>query len=66
MINGYIERFLNDGRLERLLSDWSPRLAGFTLYYSDRQWVPRKLRALIDFLRAERSTEMPTTAAVLV
>jgi DNA-binding transcriptional LysR family regulator len=66
MINGYIERFLNDGRLVRLLADWSPPLAGFTLYYPDRQRVPRKLRALIDFLKAERRTDMPATAAVLV
>lgn len=66
MINGYIERFLNDGRLVRLLAEWSPPLAGFTLYYPDRQRVPRKLRALIDFLKAERRTEMPATAAVLL
>jgi DNA-binding transcriptional LysR family regulator len=65
MINGYIERFLNDGLLVRLLADWSPPLAGFTLYYPDRQRVPRKLRALIDFLKTERRAEIPATAAVL-
>jgi DNA-binding transcriptional LysR family regulator len=66
MINGYIERFADDGRLVRLLADWGPPLAGFTLYYPDRQRVPHKHRALIDFLRAERTTDMPATAAVLV
>ncbi|WP_158803033.1 MULTISPECIES: LysR family transcriptional regulator [unclassified Acidisoma] len=65
MINGYIERFLADGRLVRLLADWSPPLAGFKLYYPDRQRVPRKLRALIDFLRTDLAAETPATAAVL-
>jgi DNA-binding transcriptional LysR family regulator len=64
MINGYIEQFLADGRLVRLLSDWSPSLAGFTLYYPDRKRVPRKLRALIDFLRADKGIPV-ATAAVL-
>ncbi len=54
MINGYIERFLDDGRLVRVLADWSPPLPGFTLYYTDRRRVPPKLRALIDFLRDSR------------
>ncbi|MGV8917863.1 MAG: LysR substrate-binding domain-containing protein [Pseudomonas sp.] len=52
MINGYIERFIEDGRLVRLLEDWSPALPGYTLYYPDRRRVTRKLRALIDFMRA--------------
>jgi DNA-binding transcriptional LysR family regulator len=51
MINGYIERFVENGRLVRLLADWSPTLPGLTLYYPDRRRVPSKLRALIDFLR---------------
>jgi DNA-binding transcriptional LysR family regulator len=65
VINGYIERFLADGRLIRLLADWSPPLAGFKLYYSDRQRVPRKLRALIDFLRTDLAAQTPATAAAL-
>lgn len=56
MINGYIERFVEDGRLVRLLEQWSPPLAGLTLYYPDRRRVPLKLRALIDFLRARASS----------
>ncbi|MCJ8142223.1 LysR family transcriptional regulator [Ancylobacter sp. A5.8] len=54
MISGYIERFVEDGRLVRLLEEWSPPLSGFTLYYPDRRRVPLKLRALIDFLRSHR------------
>ncbi|MCO7564102.1 LysR family transcriptional regulator [Pseudomonas sp. S 311-6] len=53
MINGYIEPFLAQGRLVRLLEDWSPCFPGLQLYYPDRRRVPAKLRALIDFLRAE-------------
>jgi DNA-binding transcriptional LysR family regulator len=65
MINGYIERFLDDGRLVRILADWSPPLSGLTLYYPDRRRVPAKLRALIDFLRRRGHDTEPQTAAVL-
>ncbi|KAA0699368.1 LysR family transcriptional regulator [Neorhizobium sp. P12A] len=65
MINGYIDRFLDDGRLVRILSDWSPDLAGLTLYYADRRRVPAKLRALIDFLRRRGNGIKPQTAGAL-
>jgi DNA-binding transcriptional LysR family regulator len=65
MINGYIDRFLDDGRLVRILSDWSPSLAGLTLYYADRRRVPAKLRALIDFLRRRGNGTQPQTAGAL-
>lgn len=51
MISGYIDRFIERGELVSLFEDWGPELPGFTLYYSDRRSVTRKLRALIDFLR---------------
>ncbi|SFP70777.1 DNA-binding transcriptional regulator, LysR family [Variovorax sp. PDC80] len=60
MINGYIEPLIEQGLLVRLLADWSPVLPGLTLYYPDRRRVPAKLRALIDFLRAE----LPAASAV--
>lgn len=50
-INGYIERFLDEGRLVRVLADWSPPLEPFRLFYSSRRRVSPTLRALIDFLR---------------
>ncbi|WP_454848027.1 LysR family transcriptional regulator [Rhizobium binxianense] len=65
MINGYIERFLEDGRLVRILADWSPPLSGLTLYYPDRRRVPAKLRALIDFLRRHRGHGRPETDSVI-
>lgn len=61
MVNGYVERFVEQGRLVRLLPDWSPPLPGFTLYYADRRRVPPKLRALIDFLREEWGAAQPQT-----
>jgi DNA-binding transcriptional LysR family regulator len=54
MINGYIERFVEQGRLVRLLEDWSTPRDRLTLYYPDRHRAPLKLRALIDFLRQPR------------
>ncbi|SOE87543.1 DNA-binding transcriptional regulator, LysR family [Burkholderia sp. YR290] len=59
MVNGYVERFVEQGRLVRLLADWSPPLPGFTLYYADRRRVPPKLRALIDFLREDLGAAQP-------
>ncbi|MGY2397479.1 LysR family transcriptional regulator [Pseudomonas sp. SDO5271_S396] len=51
MISGHIDAFIQRGELVSLFEDWCPALPGFTLYYSDRRRVSRKLRALIDFLR---------------
>lgn len=59
MINGYVERLVEQGKLVRLLPDWSPALPGFTLYYASRRRVPAKLRALIDFLRDEWTVPYP-------
>jgi DNA-binding transcriptional LysR family regulator len=65
MINGYIERFIEEGRLIRLLADWSPPLAGFKLYYPSRRRVPQKLRALIDFIRSAPAQDPAATATVI-
>jgi len=51
MINGYLDAYYADRRLVRLLADWSPEFPPLQLYYPDRRRVPRKLRALIEFLR---------------
>lgn len=59
MANGFIETFIEQGRLVRLLTDWSLPLPGLTLYYPSRRRAPRKLRALIDFLRADRHPAAP-------
>ncbi|WP_397448099.1 LysR family transcriptional regulator [Pseudomonas sp. NA-150] len=66
MINGYIEHFIAQGRLVRLLEDWSPALPGYTLYYPDRRRVTRKLRALIDFLRDVEWSQPADAGALFV
>jgi hypothetical protein len=49
----WIAPLVMEGRLVRLLSDWSPRQTEFSLFYSSRRHLPVKLRALVDFLRKE-------------
>ncbi|NQD91451.1 LysR family transcriptional regulator [Pseudomonas sp. CrR25] len=66
MINGYIEPFIEQGRLVRLLADWSPPFPALHLYYPDRRRVPAKLRALIDFLRSERDGVQQQVKAPLI
>ena len=45
-----IAQALNDGRLKRVLEDWSLRLPGLYLYYSNRSHFQPALRAFIDCL----------------
>ena len=66
MSNGFIEQFLDEGRLIRLLADWSPPVPGLTLYYTSRRRAPRKLRVLIDFLRAHPKLGRPTADATFL
>lgn len=46
----YVQNYLADGRLVRVLEDWSPR-RGLSLYYFSRCAMPQKLRVFIDFLK---------------
>ena len=48
--------FLRSGQLMAVLPDWSPAFDGYFLLYSGRRQVPLPLRALIDMLRAQRTT----------
>jgi DNA-binding transcriptional LysR family regulator len=52
LFDRYVERFVRDGKLVRILDDWSPP-GGLYLYYFNRSSMPPKLRVLIDFLRRE-------------
>ncbi|MGK6316834.1 LysR family transcriptional regulator [Neorhizobium sp. DT-125] len=54
LINGHIDGLLKQGKLARLLEDWSPPLAGFHIYFADRRHVAPKLRAFIDFLKSRK------------
>jgi hypothetical protein len=49
----WIAPLVAEGRLVRLLGDWSPRRTEFSLFYSSRRHLPVKVRALVDFLRKE-------------
>ena len=43
-----IAEALRDGRLRRVLADWSPKVPGLYLYYSSRRHMLPALRAFID------------------
>ncbi|MCA8864611.1 MULTISPECIES: LysR family transcriptional regulator [unclassified Halomonas] len=49
-----IQDYLADGRLVRVLVDWTHRHPGFYLYSPSREQMPSKVRALIDFLKEKR------------
>lgn len=45
----YVERHLAEGRLVRVLAEYSPRLPAWHLYYASRKHMPPALRAFVDF-----------------
>jgi DNA-binding transcriptional LysR family regulator len=51
--------YLSDGRLVRLLEEWTPPFPGFFLYHASRRQTPPALAALINLLR-KRSRLDPT------
>jgi DNA-binding transcriptional LysR family regulator len=55
-----IAALVAEGRLVRLLGDWSPRRTEFSLFYSSRRHLPVKVRALVDFLRKESKESAQT------
>jgi DNA-binding transcriptional LysR family regulator len=56
MNDAVAEPFLRTGQLVAVLEDWAPSYDGYFLIYSGRRQVPSALRALIDALRAQRSS----------
>jgi DNA-binding transcriptional LysR family regulator len=48
---------LASGMLIRVLDDWCQTPARFFLYYPSRRHLPRGLRALVDFIRADSFLE---------
>lgn len=44
--------YLDDGRLQAVLEDWSPPFPGFVLYYPRQRQMSSALRAFVDTLRA--------------
>ncbi|KUM52597.1 LysR family transcriptional regulator [Rheinheimera sp. EpRS3] len=49
-----IQKYLVDGSLVKVLCDWTYRHAGFYLYTPSREYMPSKIRALLDFLIEKR------------
>jgi DNA-binding transcriptional LysR family regulator len=47
----FLEPYLAQGRLARVLEDWCPAVPGFFLYYPSRRQASAALRALVDALR---------------
>ena len=50
-----IHQHLADGRLVRVLREWTHMQAGFYLYTPTREQMPAKVRALLDFLVEKRA-----------
>ena len=55
-----------EGKLVRLLPDWSTKLTDFFLYYSSRRHVPVKLRVFADFLKREAKRSAETQSNLIV
>lgn len=51
VIEDFIRPQLADGRLVRVLDDWSLTFDGFSLYMASRMQMPLKLRVFVDFLK---------------
>jgi DNA-binding transcriptional LysR family regulator len=51
-VEEYVAPMIADGRLVRLLEDYSPTVSGLFLFYPSRRQNPAALRALIEFMRA--------------
>lgn len=57
-----IAEALRDGRLKRVLADWSPTVPGLFLYYSSRRYLLPALRAFIDCLLDRDLEPVPARA----
>ncbi|MGO7591713.1 LysR family transcriptional regulator [Rhizobium leguminosarum] len=51
MLDDYVQPYLDDGRLVRVLSDWCPPFPGYHLYYPSRRQHSRAFALLLDALR---------------
>ena len=62
-----VEPFLRSGQLVAVLRSWSPSFDGYFLIYPGRRQVPSPLRALIETLRAHRTTmRAPTEPGMIL
>jgi DNA-binding transcriptional LysR family regulator len=54
---------LTDGRLVRVLPDWEIGSVALTIVYPSREYMPRRVRALIDFIIEERDATLASERA---
>ncbi|WP_394821995.1 LysR family transcriptional regulator [Pendulispora albinea] len=52
VIDPRAQRWIDRGKLTRILEAWSPTFPGFYLYYPSRRQTPPALRAFLDFVRS--------------
>lgn len=52
VFDDYARPYLQDGRLVELLSDWSPTLPHWFLYYPSRRLPSAAMRAFLDYMRS--------------
>jgi DNA-binding transcriptional LysR family regulator len=50
-----VASYVEDGRLIRLLPEWTPRFPGFHLYYSSRRQIRPVLVAFVEAVRSRGS-----------
>ncbi|MFO3724767.1 LysR substrate-binding domain-containing protein [Pseudomonas sp. HLMP] len=51
MADGHLDALLQEGKLARVLADWSLPASPYMLYFPDRRSISKRLRLLIDHLR---------------
>lgn len=51
MADGHLELLIQEGKLARVLTDWSRSASPYMLYFPDRRSISNRLRLLIDHLR---------------
>ena len=51
MADGHLDSLLQEGKLARVLTDWSLPTSPYMLYFPDRRSITNRLRLLIDHLR---------------
>jgi DNA-binding transcriptional LysR family regulator len=57
-----VARHIADGRLVRVLEDWTPPYPGLCLYYPGHRLVPAGLQAFIGLVREKMALSPPRTA----
>ncbi|ENN6985232.1 LysR family transcriptional regulator [Vibrio parahaemolyticus] len=54
-IDLWVLKYLEEGKLERVIVDWCKPFPGFYLYIPSRENMPKKIRVLMDFLIEKRA-----------